>query len=101
MNAGMAWTLGTAAAFTALLLACVLGSVSAGIQYTTGIEYPGFTGVIPACAQSARSRMPTDDCLRYCQSTTVHLCSNSCVVKMRHGTAMLFLTLTLVALQGM
>ena len=46
----MAQTLRAAAAFAALLAACLLGSASAGVQFDTGLQYPGITGTIPACA---------------------------------------------------
>ena len=46
----MAQTLCAAAAFAALLFASLLGSVSAGVQFDTGLQYPGITGAIPACA---------------------------------------------------
>ena len=45
----MAHTLRAAAAFAALLAACLLGSASAGVQFDTGLQYPGITGTIPAC----------------------------------------------------
>ena len=50
----MAHTLSTAAAFRALLTASMLASVSAGVQYETGVQYPGFTGALPACAIEMR-----------------------------------------------
>ncbi len=46
----MAQTLRAAAAFTALLAASLLDSASAGVQFDTGLQYPGITGTIPACA---------------------------------------------------
>ena len=46
----MAQTLSFAAVFTALLAASRLGSVSAGVRFETGLQYPGITGTIPACA---------------------------------------------------
>jgi len=47
----MAQTLRAAAAFAALLTASLLGSASAGVQFDTGLQYPGITGAIPACAR--------------------------------------------------
>ena len=46
----MAQTLRAAAAFAALLTACLLGFASAGVQFDEGLQYPGITGAIPACA---------------------------------------------------
>ena len=78
----MVRTLGTAVAFAALLSACILGSVSAGVQYTTGIEYPGFTGVIPACALHAR--MPSIGCIL---TDTLHFLVCCISARKRCGTA--------------
>ncbi len=46
----MAQNLRAAAAFAALLATSLLGSASAGVQFDTGLQYPGITGTIPACA---------------------------------------------------
>ena len=46
----MAQTLRAAAAFAALLTVSLLGSASAGVQFDEGLQYPGITGAIPACA---------------------------------------------------
>ena len=37
---------------TAILAASAVHVVYAGIQSTTGLQYPGITGVIPACVRS-------------------------------------------------
>ena len=81
----MAQTLSTVAAFTALLSACLLGSVSAGIQYTTGIEYPGFTGVIPACVSAPACQGLLLQCLHRGRA----LCSNAAL-----GATVLLSTVT-------
>ena len=49
----MAPALSAAAALTALVSACLLGCVSAGVQMDSGLQYPGITGTIPACAPTA------------------------------------------------
>ena len=51
----MPQTLSAAVGFTVLLSASLLGSVSAGVQFAEGVQYPVFTGTIPACALGLRT----------------------------------------------
>jgi len=72
-NYNMAQTLRAAVAFAALLAACLLGSASAGVQFDTGVQYPG----PPAPSLRAHQHCRFKSCTCCSPMLHVHACVGS------------------------